>query len=194
MPNRRLVCICGKTVRSDHLEKHQQRCSALLITNLNTKIEEQRREIEKQRLEIQELKNAHKVIFIPFRSTNLPASKKVKVLLNSLTIENTPHSIPEYIKLKHFNDKKTHNIRIKNEDSIEIIDNSQTWIEKDRTEMIDDLTDKALTELIEEFDAETYDIFNTWYKRERLSEKGYDKTPAFKEMLQLMERLLIEHS
>ena len=64
------------------------------------------------------------------------------------------------------------------------------WVDRDRKEMISQITEKGLDDLVDKFNAEEYQYWNMWYNSTGLNKDGYDKTEAFQQMMKKVENLI----
>ena len=131
----------------------------------------------------------------PYNRTPLPDETKVKRMLDEIkTTDHAKESLPKYIKLKHFEKDETRNIRLPNVRGntvqvVETTEDGKKWVEKNKKDVLDEMTDKGMNELID-FGAECISTWNDWYTKSNLDKDGYDKTTEFKNLKERNELLL----
>ena len=105
-------------------------------------------------------------------------------------------SVPRYVKMKHFSRPENANIRITNKRgrTMQVVEEDERkrrrWVDKDRKEMLSAITDASLEELVERFDAEEYLGWNEWFESSGLKDEGYDKTDAFRQIMNKVENVI----
>ena len=198
-----------RNVELEHSIAYLERCNNLELERRNTELERRVNELERRNNELTNSLMAapriqnnilyNVVNLCPFEATPLPNPDSVKRLLSSVySLESAAESVPKYIKLKHFDNKNTCNIRMPNVrgKTIQVVESDQNgkkrWCSKSKKEMLDKLTDKNLEELIDEFGAEKITKWKDWYTQEGLNENGYDKTSEWKELVGRVERVLMD--
>ena len=81
------------------------------------------------------------------------------------------------------------NCRGKTVQVVESTSDGKKWVEKDKKEILYEMTDKGLNELID-FGVEHIAPWNDWYTNQNLDKEGYDKTREFKNLEKQSEILL----
>lgn len=106
-------------------------------------------------------------------------------------------SVTKYIELKHFRDPSTSNVRIRNKRSKTIqvlqhdVNRRLRWTERDRKQTIERIVDDNMVELTEKHGASNVARWRRWYHSNMLEAPGYDKTDAYKRILQDVEYMLV---
>jgi hypothetical protein len=166
---------------------------------LSMEAQQKRMEAHQQRMEAQMQSlvpaqttvNNFNIVVYAFGKEPDPPKDKVWKLLDAPV-----DSVPKYIEARYFSKPETRSIRWPNlRDSTVIVQvegpsGLQKEEHRDRKRFCSDLADRAIEHLIERYDADTHARWNDWYKRAKLDQEGYDKTPAFKEMEKSVELLL----
>lgn len=205
-----MSCVCGyKSV--SQIARHKKGCKHFAIHAIEQKYRDAKEECETYRVENQELRkqlgelkgrleearsarpnvnNNVTINIIPFGEEVRLPMEAVKPLMRSPS-----ESVPRYIEMKHFRHRETANIRIPNKRgrTIQVVEqnsNGKRWVDKDRKEMLSQLTDTSLDELIEYYDAEKDVMWNNWFKKSRLNDDGYDKTDTFREIVRKVENVI----
>ena len=133
------------------------------------------------------------VNILPFGEEPTPSWQAVQKLLQT----QPEGSVARYIKMKHFDNYATANLRIPNKRArtMQIVeedpDGSKRWVEKNRRRMIDKLAEDNLIELTDEFDAEKVARWRDWYHQSGLAGAGFDKTDAWKRLQEDVENMLL---
>lgn len=210
-----MACVCGYT-RLSQMARHKRSCKQFAIHVIEEKYkdseaqcEKYRQENEQLRAEIGELKgrleearnarpnvnNVHNNVTInilPFGQEVPLSIEEVKPLMRIPS-----ESVPRYIEMKHFRRPETANIRIPNKRgrTIQVVEEDRNgkrrrWVDKDRKELLSQLTDTSLDELLEHYNAGNDVMWNHWFKNSRLNDEGYDKTETFREIVRKVENVI----
>lgn len=105
-------------------------------------------------------------------------------------------SVPRYVQLKHFTKPETSNVRIRNKKHriCQIVEadanNQQRWVDRDRTRIVSQITEKSLDELIEDHNATSSRAWRAWYEGAGLGLDGYDKTPTFQQLVRDVDNVI----
>ena len=122
----------------------------------------------------------------------MPERKDVLPLLY-----NPERSVARYIEMKHFSSRETANMRIPNKRArtMQLVeqgrDGTKRWVDLDRKETIDKVTEENLIELTDMQDAEKVAVWRDWYVNGGLNGEGYDKTAAWRRLGTSVENLLL---
>ena len=201
-----ISCECGFSCLKNNMKRHKTSCVArefvIRIQKLEKELESKNSDIQDLREQIRRLSsrpttinytnNVKNEFVFAFGNEPVPSTADVfKILYPPQT------SVVKYIEMKHFIDPKTTNVRIRNKRSKTIqvweADMSHTlrWAEKDRKETIERIVDDNLVELSEKHGASKMERWCRWYKSSGLQDPGYDKTDAYKHIIQDVECLLL---
>lgn len=129
---------------------------------------------------------------IPFGLEPHVCAKEVKAILSQPTT-----SVSKYIELRHFKNKETGNIRIPNKrgNTCQVVkdseNNKKRWVEQDKKGQLINITESALDELRERYQAEKISIWKNWYVNNKLDQDGFDTTREFKNILQQVEHVIL---
>lgn len=210
------ACVCGYSCYA-HLARHKKTCKAFQIHKLseeNMLLKQRNIELENRVNELltkiaTEPKtvinynnnyNNYNILNIQdFNSTSLPNSEQVKRILGAVySLDSAAESVPKYIKLKHFSNENTRNIRIPNVrgKTIQVIESDangkKQWAHKDKKRMLEELTDTNLEELVDEYGATKVAKWREWYNG-TVNKDGYDKTQEWKDLVNRVERALLDN-
>ena len=101
------------------------------------------------------------------------------------------------MRLKHFAHQDTANMRSKNKRELEIYEEDimeqqkrGRWMSRLKTDILPCLTQQNLTELLEDYDAETVEVWKNWYESTDLHKNGYNNTEEFKKISKKIEELI----
>ena len=188
------------------LEEHQHR---IQLEEQNAKLKEQNIQLERQIAELNgRLVEARKtrsvkhnvknnnfniINIVPFGTEPMPDTKEILDLLNK-----PESSLSRYIELKHFRKPSTANVRLssKRAKTMQVLEkdvNEQLrWIEKDKTEMLEDIAEKNIEELVDTHNAGRNEGWKQWYST--MPEEGYDKTDTWKRAVGSIENMLISQT
>ena len=121
-----------------------------------------------------------------------PSSEDVRKLLDF-----PEDSVSEYMRLKHFAHQDTANMRSKNKRELEIYEEDMMeqqkrgrWMSRLKNDMLPCLTQQNLTELLEDYDAETVEVWRNWYESTDLDKNGYNNTEEFKKITAKIEEII----
>ena len=129
---------------------------------------------------------------LPYGEEPVPARKDVLPLLY-----NPERSVARYIEMKHFSSRETANMRIPNKRArtMQLVeqgrDGTKRWVDVDRRETIERVTEVNLIELTDVQDAEQVPVWREWYQRRGLKGDGYDRTDAWRRLGASVENLLL---
>ena len=129
---------------------------------------------------------------LPYGEEPVPERKDVLPLLY-----NPERSVARYIEMKHFSSRETANMRIPNKRArtMQLVeqsrDGTKRWVDVDRKETIDKVTEENLIELTDVQDAEKVAVWRDWYMNRGLNAEGYDKTAAWRRLGMSVENLLL---
>ena len=122
----------------------------------------------------------------------MPERKDVLPLLY-----NPERSVARYIEMKHFSSRETANMRIPNKRArtMQLVeqgrDGTKRWVDVDRKQTIDKVTEENLIELTDVQDAEKVAVWKDWYVNRGLKGEGYDRTEAWRRLGTSVENLLL---
>lgn len=218
-----MACVCGYNTTSQ-MARHQRTCKKFAIQTLevrcndalqecaklttdneqlSTENEQLRNEITELRARLDECRNARPNVqnnvtinMVPYGQEERLTNAQVRTILSSIPSE----SVPRYIEMKHFRRPEHSNIRITNKRgrTLQIVEEDSNkrlrWVDKDRKTMLCAMTDTSLEQLIDQFNAENYKIWNDWFEGSGLKHEGYDKTEAFKEIMTKVENMITSQS
>ena len=142
---------------------------------------------------VQNVNNNVTINIVPYGQEEPLSSADVRSMLQHLP---GSESISRYIEMKHFRRPENANIRITNKRGriMQVVEEDgqkrRRWVDKDRTEMLSAITEKSLEELLNEFDAEKYKRWNSWYESGGLDKEGFDKTDAFREIMKKVDNMI----
>ena len=196
-------CICGYNIVA-HMARHKRTCKVKKVTEkLLQENEQLRNEITELKARLDECRNSRPNVqnnvtinIVPYGREEPLTNAQVRSILSSIPSE----SVPRYIEMKHFRRPESSNIRITNKRgrTLQIVEEDSNkrlrWVDKDRKTMLSAITDSSLEELIDQFDAEKYKIWNDWFETSGLKDEGYDKTDAFKEIMSKVENMITSQS
>ena len=195
------TCECGyqSTSGARNLQRHKKSCLRRIIVIKDNQINDLVSQVTSLKQEVEQLKINQKTInnfninIIPFGSEPSLTTDEVKPLLY-----RPFDSVPKYIELKHFGKENTANIRISNKrgNTIQILEHDSTkkrmrWVEKDKKEEINKLTDLNLDELKDRYSADKVGVWRQWYNESGLADNGYDKTQTWKNLVKQVENVLV---
>jgi hypothetical protein len=132
------------------------------------------------------------VNILPYGEEPLPKRQDVLPLLY-----NPERSVARYIEMKHFSSRETANMRIPNKRArtMQLVeqarDGTKRWVEVDRKETIDKLTEENLIELTDMQDAAKVPVWREWYVNRGFNSDGYERTDAWRKLGTSVENLLL---
>lgn len=124
-----------------------------------------------------------------------------KAQVNSILSCIPSESVPKYVEMKHFSRPETSNIRITNKrgNTMQVLQQTadqtegkrvRRWVDRDRKEMVSDITERSLDELVDNYNAVKHKPWKMWYEASQLDKDGFDKTQAFRELVKKVDNLI----
>ena len=177
----------NKIQEKDFLEILQEKDTRII--NLQQDLLKEKNKIKTQ---INNTYNNININICPFGKEKLPEKSAVKPLFYFPS-----ESVPNYIKLKHFNEIGAGNIRILNERGkfLQVVELDQTgrkrWVKRDKSKTLSDITESNIDELVEVFGADKIALWKQWYIASGLNKNGFEKTSAWRNLLKNVELVIL---